>query len=396
MPDRRDFLMTLGMAGAMPAVLGAASAVPAPLQRALVLSGGGALGAYAAGIVGCLATAAGIKDGTALPPYELVCGTSIGALNGWFVATGQHTKLHDLWYGVSAEHILQLKPQFAALREPESGAGDRLAAKMRMASLTKDQTAFFDSKPILDWASRHLDPERPLVMPFVWVTTNLTMQRPEYFYMRPPNAPSELRDEIVRSLQVVLGPQTVVREASADLFHKQIFASFAVPLLWDPVQMPGPDGALNQYCDGGIAANSPVSIAHAVSAGADVVLLNPPLEEIPYYENAIEVSAGTFATMQQKILSSDMRGVYFQSEAKRSLLRLSSSQLAIVTQGSPELAAYIRSVPATELTYIRPKKKLPVGGAAFDDEQGIGEAYRIGWNDAIAGFTPYDWKTFES
>jgi predicted acylesterase/phospholipase RssA len=397
MPDRRDFLKTLGMAGAVPALLAAAPAEPPRMQidRALVLSGGGALGAYAAGIIGCLATAAGIKDGSALPPYGIVCGTSIGALNGWFVATGQYSKLKDLWYGVSADHIVQLKPQFAALRNPDAGAGNRLAAMMGIASVTKDQTAFFDSKPILDWITRNLDPERPLVMPFVWVATNLTMQRPEYFYMRPANAPAGLNDAIVRNLQIVLGPQTVVREASADLFHKQIFASTDVPLLWDPVQMPGPNGALNQYCDGGIAANSPVSVAHAVSAGADVVLLNPPFEEISNYENAIEVSAGMFATMQQKILSGDMRSVYFQSVAKRSFARLPNSDIAIATEGEPELAAFIRSLPATDLTYMRPKQKLPVGGAAFDDEDGIGKAYRIGWNDAIAGFTPYDWKTFE-
>ena len=388
--------MTLGLAGAVPAWLGAASDVPAPLRRALVLSGGGALGSYAAGIIGCLATAAGVKDGAALPPYELVCGTSIGALNGWFVATGQYTKLHDLWYGVSAQHVLQLKSQFAALRDPEAGVGNRAIATVNMASLAKDQTAFFDSKPVLDWVSSNLDAERPLVTPFVWVATNLTKQRPEYFYMRPPNAPAGLADAIIRNLHLVLGPQTVVREASAELFHKQIFASFAVPLLWDPVQLPGPDGTLNQYCDGGVAANSPVSVAHAVADGADVVLLNPPLEEISDYTNAIEISAGLFNTMQQKILSGDMRSVYFQSVAKRAFARLSNSDIAIASEGEPQLAAFVAALPPTELTYIRPKKKLPVGGAGFEDEQGIGEAYRIGWNDAIAGFTPYDWKTFEA
>ncbi|MGB6984508.1 MAG: patatin-like phospholipase family protein [Candidatus Aquilonibacter sp.] len=396
MPDRRGFLMTLGMAGAMPALLGAASDVLRPARRALVLSGGGALGSYAAGIIGCLATAAGVKDGTVLPPYELVCGTSIGALNGWFVATGQYTKLHDLWYGVSADHIIQFKPQFAALRDPQAGAGDRAIATIRVASLTKDQNAFFDSKPVVDWVTRNLDPERPLVMPLVWATTNLTMQQPEYLYMRPANAPPGLNDAIVRNLKVALGPQTVVREASADLFHKQIFASFAVPLLWDPVQLPGPDGTVNQYCDGGVAANSPVSVAHAVATGADVILLNPAREEISNYENAIEVSAGMFSTMQQKILSGDMRSVYFQSVAKRAFARLSNSDIAIATEGEAQLAAFIASLPPTELTYIRPKNKLPVGGAAFDDQRGIGEAYRIGWNDAIAGFTPYDWKTFDA
>jgi predicted acylesterase/phospholipase RssA len=398
MPDRRDFLMTLGMAGAVPSLLGAAPGVATNVtaRRALVLSGGGALGSYAAGIIGCLAAAAGVKDGTALSPYEIVCGTSIGALNAWFVATAQYTKLHDLWYGVSAEHIMQLKPQFAALRDPRAGAGNRLIAMINMASLTRDQTAFFDSNPILEWITRNLDPERPLVMPLVWVTTNLTMQRPEYFYMRPPSAPEGLRDEIIDALRVTLGPQTVVRETSADLFHKQIFASAAVPLLWDPVQMAGPDGTINQYCDGGLAANSPASVAHAVSDAADVILLNPPFEEVADYNNAIEIAAGMFGTMQQRILSGDMRSIYFQSVARQSLARLPKSDVAVATEGAPQLAEYVQSLPPTELTYIRPKKKLPVGGAAFDDQEGIGEAYRIGWNDAIAGFTPYDWKTFEA
>jgi hypothetical protein len=31
----------------------------------------------------------------------------------------------------------------------------------------------------------------------------------------------------------------------------------------------------------------------------------------------------------------------------------------------------------------------------FHDEQSIGAAYRIGWEDAARGFTPYDWQTFE-
>jgi predicted acylesterase/phospholipase RssA len=367
----------------------------AAAQHALVLSGGGALGAYAAGAIGCLATAAGVRDGSALSPYEIVCGTSIGALNGWFVATGQYTKMRDLWYGVSAEHVMQLKPQFAALRNPQSGVGDRLIAQINMASLTRDQTAFFDSKPVLDWMSRTLDPERPLVMPLVWVTTNLTMQRPEYYYMRPPNAPAGLNDAITQSLRVTLGPQTVVREAAVDLFHRQIFASANVPLLWDPIELPGPDGSPNQYCDGGLAANSPVTVAHAVAEAADVVLLNPPFEDVPEYENAIAVAAGMFGTMQQKILSGDMRNVYFQSVAKRAFARLSNSDVAIATEGTPELAAFVASLPSTQLAYIRPKEKLPVGGAAFDDQEGIGKAYRIGWNDAIAGFTPYDWKTFQ-
>jgi hypothetical protein len=44
---------------------------------------------------------------------------------------------------------------------------------------------------------------------------------------------------------------------------------------------------------------------------------------------------------------------------------------------------------------MRPKETLPLGAGAFDDEEGIGKAYRIGWYDAFRGFTAYDWKTFD-
>jgi hypothetical protein len=91
MIDRRRFLLALGASGIAPALLAAnrgSGAAFEPLERALVRSGGSARGAYEAGIVGAVAARGRVPDGQPLPPYEIVCGTSIGALNGWFVATG--------------------------------------------------------------------------------------------------------------------------------------------------------------------------------------------------------------------------------------------------------------------------------------------------------------------
>ena len=36
-----------------------------------------------------------------------------------------------------------------------------------------------------------------------------------------------------------------------------------------------------------------------------------------------------------------------------------------------------------------------MGVVGFSDEEGIGKAYRIGWEDTGRGFTRYDWKTFQ-
>jgi len=398
MPYRRDFLRTLGASAASPLLLAAGGYAdqPAAGRQALVLSGGGALGAYQAGAIGCFTAGAGFNDGHPLDPYDIVVGTSIGALNGWFVATAQYSKLHELWYGASAMNIMQLKPQFAATQDPQSGAADKLFAKIRMASLTSDQTAMYDSGPVLNWISKLIDPQRPLVMPFIWAVTNLTRHRTEFFFRRPQNAPVHVAADIVKAIKLILGPDTVVREASTENFHKEIFASAAIPIVWDPVLLTSPEGTLDQYCDGGVASNSSVRISHAMAEAVDVILLNPPFEADPHYENAITVAFGMFGTMQAKILSVDMRNVHFQSVAKQAFAKLPGADAAIALQGDPELAAYFASLPATRLRYMRPKEKLPVGGGSFSDQEGIGKAYRIGWNDAITGFMPYDWKTFDA
>lgn len=359
---RRNFLGELGACGLAPQLLGATGpdvAIP-PLQEALVFSGGGARGAYEAGIVGALAAQAGLRDGSPLLPYQLVCGTSIGALNGWFVATGQYSKLRDLWYGISAEHLLRPKPEYAALQDQQSGVVNRAASAVRLIGLAKNQSGLLQSQPVYEWISRNIDPATPLLMPLVWAVTNLARQQPEYFYVHP-NGDGVSSEGFVRAFQASLGTQTVVREATPELLHAALFASTALPIVFDPVAMPSLGGQTAYYCDGGVASNSPVGIARALARAADVVLIEPRLEPETDYQDAIEIAFGVFGTMQRKILEVEMR----------------------------------TAVSQTALRYIRPQKVLPLTVIGFDDEAGIGKAYRIGWEDLARGFSAYDWKTFE-
>ncbi|HEY5424924.1 MAG TPA: patatin-like phospholipase family protein [Candidatus Tumulicola sp.] len=410
MIERGNFLRALAACGVAPAMLAAAPAGAGgsganaqspelqPLERALVLSGGGALGAYEAGIVGALAARDHCSDGTPLRDYDMVCGTSIGALNGWFVATGQYAKLRALWYGISGEKLVQPKPKFAAIRDPQSGLVNRAASALSLMGLVKNQTAVLQTDAIYAWIVRNIDPATPLVMPFVWAVTNLTLQRPEFFYMRPPGARTDLPAKVIKSLQVSLGPHTIVREATPELLHRAIFASAALPLAFDPVLMPGPDGKNNAYCDGGVASNSPVGIAHAVARAADVVLLDPQFAPETNYTDAVDVSFGVFGTMQRKILEVEMRNTYFQSLGKRAFERLLPSEVARATQGDALLERFMQTLPVTVLRYIRPEKPLPLGVVSFNDEVGIGKAYQTGWLDATsptAGFKIYDWETFQ-
>ncbi|HLY02919.1 MAG TPA: patatin-like phospholipase family protein [Candidatus Cybelea sp.] len=396
--ERRKFLYALGASGFAPALLGISdSEAPAaePLDRALVLSGGGARGAYEAGLVGALAAAGAVSDGTPLHPYEIVCGTSIGALNAWFVATAQYSKLHDLWYGISGEQLMRLKPEYQALRDSQSGLANRAASVVSLAGLARNQTGVLQSKPVYDWIVRNLDPTTPLAMVMVWAVTNLTLQRPEYFFLRPGGTGPDVPERVVHALQLSLGARTVVREATPDLLHRAIFASAALPIAFDPVLMPGPDGTVNEYCDGGVASNSPVGIAHAVSKAADVVLLDPPFEPDVEIRDAIEIAFSVFGTMQRKILETEMHNVYFQSLARRAISRLTKDEFARAAEGNELLARFVHTLPVTDLRYIRPEAILPVSVAGFGDEEGIGKAYRAGWLDVARGFTPYDWSTFE-
>ena len=395
--ERRDFLLSLAAAAVAPSLLGATgeSTFTAPVGRALVLSGGGALGAYEAGIVGQLAAAGAVSDGTPLPGYQLIAGTSIGAINGWFVATGQYQRLHDLWYGISGENPIRLKPQFAALRDPESGILNLAASAISAIGLARNEQGLLQNEPTFAWLSRHIDPATPALVPLIWAVTNLREQRPEYFFIRPSNAGEELPKHVVRALQFTLGPQTVVREATPDILQRAIFASTALPVAFDPVMMPDPNGMLVPYCDGGVASNSPVGIAHAMASAADVVLLDPPFEPQTDYKDALEIAFAAFGTMQRKILEEEMRTAYFQSVGKRTFSRLTPQQGVGAASGNEPLLHYFHSVPATELRYIRPQTALPLGVVSFNDEVGIGKAYRQGWLDAGRGFTPYDWETFE-
>ncbi|HEX4014548.1 MAG TPA: patatin-like phospholipase family protein, partial [Candidatus Cybelea sp.] len=300
MIDRRRFLLAAGASAIAPALLGASPEEHPfrPLERALVFSGGGARGAYEAGIVGALVAQQHVPDGAPLAPYEAICGTSIGALNGWMVAAAQYSKLQELWFGISSEDVIRPKPQYEALRDPESGVLDRVASVVSLVGLVRNQRAVLQSEPAFDWISRHVDPSTPLVAPLIWAVTNLTLQRPEYFYVRPQGRP-EIPARVRHALVALLGEQTIVREATPDILHQAIFASIAIPIAFDPVSMPGPDGKMNSYCDGGVASNSPVGIAHAVANGADIVLLDPPFEPEENYDDAVDIAFAAYGTMQR-------------------------------------------------------------------------------------------------
>ena len=398
MSGRRRFLGSLGAAALLPTLGNAAVESAATPRRvashALILSGGGARGAYEAGLIAGLARRGRIDDGEILSPYGVVCGTSIGALNAWFVATGQYGALAQAWQTLGTANIIQLKSKYVTLEKPHAFIAVRIRAAIRLASgLTKNEMGVARSEPVLAWMKKHIDPKTPLLIPLVWSVTNLTTQSPEYFYRVPASFTGPVPQDILRSFALALGPEAVVRPATDEILHEALFASIATPIIFDPVVLKMADGGSGLYVDGGIASNSSIAIARTVAHAIDVVLVDPRSQN-EKYANAVDVVMGSYETMQRKILETEMRDIFFESLGKRAVERLSAGSAKAMEKGSPELHTIIRDLPAADLAYMRPKTTLPVSFAGFDEQDKLDATFARGDADSEHAFTPYTWRGF--
>jgi len=383
---RKAFLAAVGAAATtVPAAAIATAVVPAADPRApklrtvtdaLVLSGGGASGAFQAGIICALAERGRIADGEPLRPYGLVCGSSIGALNAWFVSTGQYTALRRAWATLASAHIVELKRKYAAIMEPKAFVGDRLYEYMHLAlAASQHEQAMAQSAPILHWMDAHMNPRTPVVTPMVWAVTNMTTQSGEYFYRLPASMSGRIPSGTARALAVTLGPTTVIRPASDTILHRAILASAAIPVVFDPVVLPMIDGTDGVYIDGSIVSNAAVSIARTVASNVDVILVDAKSGRTAY-ANALAVAFGAYGTMQREVLETAMRDVYFQTLDERSRGQASSD------------------LPASRIRYLRPTRPLPLDIHAFSEQSVIDSMFALGERAANSGFAPYVWETF--
>jgi NTE family protein len=197
---------------------------------ALVLSGGGAKGAWEAG-----AAAALIERGV---PVSLVAGSSAGALNAAMLVDGRLDRLQALWRSLSREQVYALRPSviFAGLLPGWA----TLFALDAAGSL-------FDPAPLRELIASSLDLERVRASSrrLLVITTDLARRTPRVF----DNA-------------------TVSVEA--------LMAAAAVPGAFPPVQV---DGRL--LVDGGLTGRAPVLEALATGApvGRALVLLSYAADE---------------------------------------------------------------------------------------------------------------------
>jgi len=199
----------------------------APLDApvALVLSGGGAKGAWEAG-----AAAALIEQGV---PVRLVAGSSAGALTAAMLADGRLDRLQALWRSLSREQVYALRPGvfFAGL----------LPGWLTLLALDH-AGSLLDPAPLRELITATLDFDRVRASPrrLLVVTTDLARRAPRVF------------DNATVSVDALM-------------------AAAAVPGAFPPVSV---DGVL--LVDGGLTGRAPVleALATAEPIGRAFVLLS--------------------------------------------------------------------------------------------------------------------------
>jgi predicted acylesterase/phospholipase RssA len=350
------------------------------LDGALVLSGGGARGAYQAGVIAALVEAHGIKDGEPFPGVNMVCGASIGTFNGWMVATAQYSQLTNLWQTIGGVPLFEVKRQFAAINNSNSGLLTRLVQALKLGhGLVTNVRGVLDATPVQNWIDSQVNPATPLVIPLIFSVTNLTQGAGQLFYRPATNPLATSADRLVVAERVQgITAGMSAREATNDILHDALRASANIPMMWDPVTIDGPDGP-QDYVDGGIANNSPVDVARAIAKNVYVIFLDPnrpPPQEVP---NAFAIGLASLGVAQHRVIDVALRSAYVETLLKRALMASGTASAEI-----------LNNIFDANLYVMHPHTELPVKVPEFHNQAAINETFQIGYQQAKDG-----WKLFD-
>lgn len=207
----------------------------------LILSGGGARGAYEVGILEYIFNEFG--DVTGEPPnVDLISGTSVGAVNGTFVASMLHDipggirRLVSIWTGLELPHVL--------------GFGLRQAAGLYRVLLggSSEAKGVFDPSRLsalvgqnVNWRKLRQNIRTGRLQALTVSTTHIGTGQPVIFVDAAPGV------RIPKSL----GLHALVRRAKIGQHH--VLASAAIPLIFPPVEI-----GEEIHCDGGLRLNTPM------------------------------------------------------------------------------------------------------------------------------------------
>ncbi|CAN5474294.1 hypothetical protein BH24GEM3_BH24GEM3_01870 [soil metagenome] len=293
-------------------------------KRALVLSGGGSKGAFAAGAIKHLMVNRRLH-------FDMAIGTSTGALLAPLVATRDVADLLNIYENVENQHVLTDRPDL-------------------LAFLLSD--ALNGSEPLERMIHRFLGEERR--------------------YRRLVESPMEMFVSVVslQSGRVEYGNQ---HQDPKEVLLKKILASASIPVLMPPVQI----GSV-QFVDGGVKETAP--FAKAIDEGAThivAIVLQADAERRPVrterFLTAFDITRRTIELLTEEILDNDLRVAALINEGVATLARIRANARDRLGLSADQIQTLFAGVENAfdgrriiEITLIRPDRELAGSPLNFD------------------------------
>lgn len=229
---------------------------------ALVLAGGGARGAYEAGVLSVLLP---VLEERGERPRILV-GTSAGAVNVSFLAANAHLATRELigealasWEAMRWGDVARRLVSTASLRRAGAYAGEVLGLSgLRIWSLLDPAPLRVTLRERVDFDQIEANVHRGLIAAAGVVATSASSGRSVVFHSGLASPPPDDR----RGLDYV----------AARLGEEHVLASAAIPGIFPAVHVARPPRAHGWYFDGGTRLNTPIKPALALGAARVVVV----------------------------------------------------------------------------------------------------------------------------
>jgi NTE family protein len=265
--DRSDDSTDAGDRGApLASASGAGRSESRRPRRAIVLSGGGARGAYEAGVLRFILDDLPRRTGIQ-PDFDIICGTSVGAIHACFLAaTADETetrgdRLTSIWANLKVHEVFRFTAR-DFMRLPRRMMGVKRVAKLLREGQRPDRLyGLLNTEPL----------ERLVLQSIPWrgIRRNVRSGRVDTVCIAATQVATGRAVVFCDSHRAELPPWASVanvRMQRIRLSPLHALASAAIPLLFPSVRV----GA-RYYADGGLRLNTP--LAPAVRLGADRVLV---------------------------------------------------------------------------------------------------------------------------
>ncbi len=280
-------------------------------KHAVILSGGGAYGAYEVGVLKAIMTGLMPQIGFVKADPDIYTGTSVGAINAAVMVSQNGAGvpppeavafLEDVWLNLIAENIetckngaYRLRANFFKYLNPRC-----LTDPSRSLAEFSEDGVFlaenFLARTVNFFNSSGSIPTRALE--FVDVSAFVSSDPIERLVRQIISLEAIRRS--AKSLTVVAANWSTGevkkffnRDFSDEIGHQAVLASAAIPGFFPPQYIAG-----EPYVDGGVVMNTPLKCA--IQAGADflhVIYLDPDIKKLP-----LKVLQNTYNTMDRTVL----------------------------------------------------------------------------------------------